>query len=100
MTQAPFKKKLRQSLDKLLGWIERADYRGYEPFDGLSSPLRALTFDNLMLERLLQQTVRQSPVNLRPLLGIKPQESTKGRGYMAWGYLQMYRSTGDAASPL
>jgi rhamnogalacturonyl hydrolase YesR len=97
MTQAPFKKKLRQSLDKLLGWIERADYRGYEPFDGLSSPLRALTFDNLMLERLLQQTVRQSPVNLRPLLGIKPQESTKGRGYMAWGYLQMYRSTGDAA---
>jgi rhamnogalacturonyl hydrolase YesR len=97
MTQALFKEKLRQSLAKLLEWVEGADYRGYEPFDGLSSPIRALTFRNLTLERVLQQAVRQSPINLRPLLGIKPQESTKGRGYMAWGYLQMFHSTGDPA---
>lgn len=97
MTQALFEEKLRRSLAKLLAWIEAADYRGYEPFDGLSSPLRALTFNNLTLERVLQQTVRQSPINLRPLLGIRPQDSTKGRGYMAWGYLQMFRTTGDPA---
>ena len=97
MTQTPFKEKLQQSLAKLQEWIEGADYRGYEPFDGLSSPLKSLTFHSLMLERLLQQTVRQSPINLRPLLGIKPQESTKGRGYMAWGYLQIFRTTGEPA---
>ena len=57
--------------------------------------LRPLTFNRLLLERVLQQLVRQSPINLRPILGIKPQNSTKGRGYMAWGYLQMFRSTGD-----
>jgi hypothetical protein len=50
-----------------------------------------------MAERLLQQLVRQSPVNLRPLLGVKPEESTKGRAYMAWGYLTMFKHTGDIA---
>lgn len=34
-------------------------------------------------------------MNLRPLLGVKRQESTKGRGYMAWGYLQRFRATGE-----
>jgi hypothetical protein len=95
MTQAFFKEKLRRSLEKLQAWIEENDYRGYEPFDGLASRLRPMTFNRLFLERVLQQVVRQSPINLRPLLGIKPQNSTKGRGYMAWGFLQMFRSTGD-----
>jgi rhamnogalacturonyl hydrolase YesR len=97
MDQADFAAKLGESLDRLEAWIEERDYRGYEPFDGLSSPLRPLTFRILLLERLLQQAVRQSPVNLRPVLGIKPQASTKGRGYMAWGYLQRFRTTGDPA---
>jgi rhamnogalacturonyl hydrolase YesR len=97
MDQAPFTPKLRASLGRLENWIEKKDYRGYEPFDGLSSPLRVLTFNRLLLERLLQQAVRQSPVNLRPLLGIKRRPSTKGRGYMAWGYLERFRSTGDPA---
>jgi hypothetical protein len=90
-----FKEKLRTSIDKVEKWVEGHDYKGYEPFDGLSSYLRPLTFKSLFLERILQQLVRQSPVNLRPLLGIKPKESTKGRGYMAWGYLQMSKITGN-----
>jgi hypothetical protein len=69
-------------------------YRGYEPFDGLSSPLRKLTFGNLLAERILQQAVRQSPINIRPLIGIRPLDSTKGRGMMAWGYLLLHRMTG------
>jgi polysaccharide biosynthesis protein VpsJ len=77
-------------------WVEQRDYKGHEPFDGLSSPLRALTFRNLLAERILQQAVRQSPINIRPLLGIKPLESTKGRGMMAWGYLLLHRATGES----
>jgi hypothetical protein len=95
MKDMEFKKKLITSIDKLEKWVEDHDYRGYEPFDALSSYLRPLTFRSLFLERVLQQVVRQSPINLRPMLGIKPQESTKGRGYMAWGYLQMFKFTGD-----
>jgi len=86
---------IEESLFNLEKWVEANGYRGYEPFDGLNSFLRPLAGGNLMAERVLQQIVRQSPVNLRPLLGISPNESTKGRGYMAWGYLTMFRLTGD-----
>jgi hypothetical protein len=91
------KLKILASLDALEGWVEKNSYRGYEPFDGLSSYLRALTFKNLFLERVLQQAVRRVPFNLRPLIGVTKKESTKGRGYMAAGYLAMYRATESPA---
>ena len=81
---------MSEALARLERWVETHDYRAYEPFDGLSSSIRPLTLGNQLLERLLLQTGRLSPVNLRPLLGIRPLESTKGRGYMASGYLTMF----------
>jgi len=84
---------VRQTIERLQAWVEERDYRGYEPFDGLSSWARPLAFGNPLGERILQQAIRQSPFNLRPALGVRPQDSTKGRGYMAWGYLLLYRST-------
>jgi rhamnogalacturonyl hydrolase YesR len=84
------------SLDRVQRWVEQHNYRGYEPFDGLSSWFRPLTLHNLFAERLLMQFVRQSPFNLRPLMGITPKDSTKGRGYMAHGYLVRYKTTGKA----
>jgi hypothetical protein len=62
--------RVEKSLAKLERWVVDHDYRGYEPFDGLSSVLRPLTFRNELAERLLQQAVRQSPINLRPLFGV------------------------------
>jgi hypothetical protein len=85
-----------RSLGRVGAWVERQGYRGYEPFDGLSSWARGLTGGHELAQRILQQVVRQCPWNLRPLLGIRPQDSTKGRGYMAWGYLLLHRSTGQA----
>lgn len=82
-----------RSLDLVASWVEKHDYRGWEPFDGLSSWARPLTLGNELAGRILQQVVRQCPWNLRPLLGITRKESTKGRGYMAWGYLTLYRAT-------
>ncbi len=93
---ASTRQRLVESVSAVQAWVESHHYKGYEPFDGLSSPLRALTFRNLLAERILQQAVRQSPINIRPLLGIKPLDSTKGRGMMAWGYLLLHRSTGVA----
>jgi rhamnogalacturonyl hydrolase YesR len=94
---ATFPKKLERSIAGVTSWVERHGYRAYDPGDGNLSFLHPLTFDNLMLERVLQQMVYRSPVNLRPILGIKPHVSTKGRGYMAWGYVKMFRQTRDAA---
>lgn len=91
------KAKIEKSICKVGKWVEDHDYKGYEPFDGLSSWFRPLTFGNLFLDRLLLQLVRQSPLNLRPIFGVKPLESTIGRGYMAWGYCHMFKLTGDPA---
>jgi len=88
---------LTASIQRVERWVESHDYKGYEPFDGLSSSYRPLTCGSLFLDRLLLQLVRQSPMNLRPLLGVKPLDSTKGRGYMASGYLTMFRATGNPA---
>lgn len=88
--------KIIRSILSLEKWVEDHNYKGYEYSDGLLSPLQFLTFNNQFLERCLLQLVRLSPVNIRPIIGVKPQDSTKGRGYMAWGYLTMFRLTGDA----
>lgn len=88
------KAKLELSIQKVEQWVEKNNYKGYEPFDGLSSFLRPLTFGNLFLDRLLMQLIRQSPINLRPLFGVKPLDSTIGRGYMVGGYLIMLKLTG------
>jgi hypothetical protein len=83
---------LLATIRKTQEWVEAHDYRGYEPFDGASSWLRALALGREFPLRLLQQLVKQSPFNLRPLLGVKPKDSTKGRGYMAWGHLLLHRT--------
>ena len=86
----------QKSLDAVQRWVEDRNYRGYDPGDGLTSWFRPLTFKNKFAERVLQQLIWKAPINLRPLAGIKPRDSTKGRGFMAFGYLLRYKSTGEA----
>ena len=89
------KSKIENSLDRLARWVEDRDYKAYDPGDGQLSFLRGLTFNSLFLERILTASVLRTPVNIRPLMGIQPHTSTKGMGYMAWGYLRRYKLTGD-----
>lgn len=96
-TQTCTEHDVERALCRVQKWVEDHDYRGYEPFDGLSSWARPWALGNILAERILQQAVRQCPINLRPILGIRPQDSTKGRGYMAWGYLILYRATQDSS---
>ena len=88
-------KLIKKSVLKLEGWVEDHEYKGFQPFDGLSSWFRPLTFGNQFLDRCLLQLVRQCPINLRPLFGVKPLDSTIGRGYMVLGYCNMFRLTND-----
>jgi hypothetical protein len=89
--------RIHSSIAKVASWVEARDYKGYDPGDGLNSFLRPLAFGNRLAERVLLQLVWKAPINLRPLIGIKPMDSTKGRGYMAWGYLLRFKSTQDAS---
>jgi hypothetical protein len=85
---------VESSLDRLGRWVEGHHYQAYDPGDGQMSFLRALTFGSQKLERVLTATVLRTPVNIRPLLGIAPHTSTKGMGYMAWGYLRRWQASG------
>jgi len=92
---SPIEEAIRQSAQRVEKWVENNDYKGYEPFDGLSAAARPFTFVKLNLEPFLFKLIRQSPLNLRPILGVKPLDSTIARGYMAWGYCNMHRLTAD-----
>ena len=89
--------KLENSIARVASWVEERDYKGYDPGDGLNSFLRPLAFGNRLAERVLLQLIWKTPCNLRPLVGIKPMDSTKGRGYMAWGYLLRYKTTKEVS---
>ena len=91
------RQQIRESIDKLAGWLEKNDYRGYDTFDGLSARfVRPLTFETKFLRTVLQQGVRRFPLNLRPVLGVRKSHSSKAMGFLARGFLRMHQATGDA----
>lgn len=89
--------KIEHSLSRVISWVQRNKYRGYEPADGNLSPLFMLTGGQVLSMRILQQVVLRAPLNIRPLLAICPHESAIGRGYMAWAYLLLFRLKADEA---
>jgi len=89
------KKKVEISLDLASGWVEERGYKAFDPGDGSMSFLNALTFNQHFLKRLITGGVLRVPFNIRPWIGIRPHVSTKGMGYMAWGYVKRYRATKD-----
>jgi hypothetical protein len=87
---------LLASADRLDAWLVRNDFKAYDPFDGLSSRLlRPLTFNSAKLRIALQQCVRRFPLNLRPLVGVPRDHSSKGMGFLARGYMRLHAATGD-----
>jgi rhamnogalacturonyl hydrolase YesR len=85
-----------KSIEQLSHWLEENDYRGYDTFDGLNSRfVRPLTFETKFLRTVLQQGVRRFPVNLRPVLGITKEHSSKGMGFLARGFMRLHETTGD-----
>jgi len=98
MNQSNGETAVYEPLKRLQQWVERANWTAYDTFDGLSSPYAPFfTFGSGFLKQVWQQGVRRFPLNLRPLLGIKPSMSTKGMGFFAQGYLRLYQTYGEAA---
>lgn len=67
---------LGASLDRTEAFIRAEGYRGYDPYDGLESPLfRLPVLDRAKVPRWgFQQVIKRLPFQIRPLLGI-------GKGY-------------------
>jgi hypothetical protein len=85
---------LGASLERLLAYIEREEYRGYDPYDALNSPLlRWLTLGQRTGQIAVTQLLKRSPVNVRPWLGIPKGHNPKGLGLFLWGYAKLYAAT-------
>lgn len=81
---------IHRSIYGVSRWVEEHNYQAYDPGDGDLSFLSHLTFNKHFLRRLLTATVLRAPFHIRPWIGIKPHTSTKGMGYMGWGYSKMH----------
>jgi hypothetical protein len=90
------KEAIAESIARLSGWLERNDYKGYDTFDGLNARfVRPLTFETKLLRMVLQQGIRRFPINLRAILGVEKNHSSKGMGFLARGFMRMNQATGD-----
>lgn len=79
------------AIAELMDYVERADYAGYDPYDALNSPvIRFLSAKSKWMRLGFTQCVRRSPINLRPLLGIRKGHNPKGLGLFLWGYVKLY----------
>ncbi|MEV7983407.1 hypothetical protein [Streptomyces sp. NPDC086519] len=68
--------------DRLFRWADARDWSGPDPYDGLTGPLGRLAVHRVLRQALLQ-TVKRSPADLRPLLGIRPLRTATATGCAA-----------------
>jgi len=94
--------KIKNVLDELKAWCEKEGYKGYDPFDGLNSRFFQ-RFSFLKSNRLARlfwiQFFKNSPINLRPFLGVGKDYNPKALGLFISGYCNIYRLTGDPKLP-
>lgn len=96
-TSTSAKTRIYDAIQQLSRWLEEHDYRGYDTFDGLNARfVRPLTFETRLLRTVLQQGVRRFPLNLRPILGISRERSTKGMGFLARGFIRLHQATDES----
>jgi hypothetical protein len=84
--------------DRLLEHVESEDYAGYDPYDALNSPaIKLVSSRSKWLRLAFTQLLRRSPVNFRPLLGVKRAHNPKGIGLFLWGYAKLYKLNPEEA---
>jgi rhamnogalacturonyl hydrolase YesR len=74
----------RRALDQALNYAKTRGYAGYSKFDALNSPLLdKLSFNINPLRWAYAQAVYRFPLNIRPLLQVKPGINPKAMGLFA-----------------
>jgi len=75
---------LSQVFQKLHNFCWAREWRGYDPYDGLNSPL-ARVLPGKQARQAWTQLHKRSPINLRALCGIKPQLNSMAVALFAMG---------------
>lgn len=88
--RATDKEEVEEALWKLQAFIEKEDYKGYDPYDTLNSPIKFKYFGKLV-PVLAIQFQKRNPVNIRPLLGIKKGYNPKALGLLLYAYVLLQK---------
>src|SRR5882724_4221767 len=78
------RERLKDAWQKLDNYCTAREWRGYDPYDGLNSPL-ARVLPGKFARQAWTQLHRRSPLNLRPLCGIGPTLNAKTLALAALG---------------
>jgi hypothetical protein len=86
---------IKESFNKLYAYCNTQEFKGYDPYDGLNSRFfQSLPFiRKSRLARLIWiQLFKRSPLNLRPVTGIRKEYNPKALGLFLSGYCALYKS--------
>lgn len=94
----PLRGKVADQVSRLLAYVQRHQYEGWDLFDGLNSRLfrHSPLYKSRLFRLALIQFCKQSPVNLRSLLMVPKGFNAKGGALFLMGHLNLYRATGEA----
>jgi hypothetical protein len=85
--------------ESLRSYCERMDFQGWDPWDALASPLFRIFPFNLRLPRWAgNHLIKISPINIRPLLGIRQDCFAKGLALFLSAYVLRGRTHPDPAT--
>ena len=89
-------KPLSDILIQSLQWARTRDYTGWDYADGLSSPLASMLDRSTIATLCLQEGIKRSPINIRPLFGVPQRRSFKGAALFLLANIQTYEVTNES----
>jgi hypothetical protein len=87
----PDPKYFHESFEKLRDYIERENFRGYDPYDTLNSQFPFSKFGHTF-SILALQFQKRNPLNIRPLLSINKETNNMGLGLMLKAYCGLQKN--------
>jgi len=90
-------KSILESAQALTSFIEKENYKGFDPYDGLTSPIFNFPIlrSNKKVRFLAQQLIKRSPIDLRNILRIKKRLNPVTLGLCIQGYAYRYEYLKD-----
>lgn len=85
---------VKKSLEDLIIFCKKEEFKGYDPYDGLSSNLfqsLPLINQNRFARLIWIQMFKRSPINLRRIFGIRKNYNPKALGLFLSGYCALYK---------
>ncbi len=84
---------INSAFNKLKNYCEKEKYKGYDPYDGLTSEMiyrNKLIKENKIIKLIWIQFFKKSPVNFRKVVGIKKEYNAKGLAIFLSSYCKLY----------